>query len=283
MDEKQSKRRAGIITGIFQLLLLLVLYFIVVWQEPIPPNPEYGIELSFLQASAASSSSSSQASPPKSSSSESEPVETTSEPVESQPTAVNETETSATDAVDPVYENSLPEATEPEPTETAPEATNDVKQEQNVEEEKVMEQENVEEETTEVTDKTTETEAGEGQAEQGQEGENQEIDERALYGNQGDGPSEGSSAGASLSLAGWMWDSQPNPKDESDETGKIIYEITVNNEGYINGIKLLESSVSPALERQYRLSIEQLSFSKTAQYQPAPLSKGTITFIIKTK
>ncbi len=94
---------------------------------------------------------------------------------------------------------------------------------------------------------------------------------------------ESGTSGASLQMAGWVWDSKPDPKDNSDETGKIVYMITIDDEGYITNISLQSSTVTPAVERLYRQSVERLSFSKTSEYKPAPTSSGTITFLIQTK
>ncbi len=44
-EESQSKKRAWIITIIFNALLLLAFYFIVVWKQPVPPLPTFGLEL----------------------------------------------------------------------------------------------------------------------------------------------------------------------------------------------------------------------------------------------
>src|SRR5690606_41476404 len=43
--EKDSKRKSAIITIAINVLMLLAFYFIVVWQEQIPPLPTYVLEL----------------------------------------------------------------------------------------------------------------------------------------------------------------------------------------------------------------------------------------------
>ena len=43
--EKDSKRKSAIITIVVNVLLLLAFYFIVVWKQPIPPLPTFGLEL----------------------------------------------------------------------------------------------------------------------------------------------------------------------------------------------------------------------------------------------
>ncbi len=104
------------------------------------------------------------------------------------------------------------------------------------------------------------------------------IDDGTIYGRQ-----RGGSNGASLQMAGWVWDFKPNPNDKSDESGKIVYMITIDDEGYIQNIKLQSSTVSRSVERVYRQSVERLSFSKTGDYKPRPTSTGTITFLIHAK
>lgn len=260
-QDKKSKKRAIVLTGIIQLLLIAVVYLMVVWRAPDPPNPEYGIELSF--ASMASSTSPS----PRSAASSSTPVK---KAVPSE------------DLAEEVVKGNLPDKVNTEVNDQEPSAPDNaallseepVKQPTNEIEEVIKENEPMEE---------AYPEANQGEA----EGEVEEptVDERALYGNQGTGELKNSSAtdGANLSLAGWVWDFKPDPKDTSDESGKIVYDIVVDAEGYLVKIETRMSTVSPLVERKYRQAVEKLTFSKTAEYRSAPLSKGTITFIIKTR
>ena len=102
-----------------------------------------------------------------------------------------------------------------------------------------------------------------------------------MYGNQG--TSSENLEGASLALAGWIWDFKPAPKDESDEVGKIVYSIVVDSEGELRKIVPITSTVSPSVELAYRTSVQKLTFSRTSNNAPAQFSTGTITFIIKSK
>ncbi|MFN0047787.1 MAG: hypothetical protein ACKVOU_01540 [Cytophagales bacterium] len=112
-----------------------------------------------------------------------------------------------------------------------------------------------------------------------------DINAKALYGNVGTGgDGSGGSGGASLDLAGWKWDKKPKVKDENeDENGKIIYLITIDEQGELINLKLLETTVSPAVEKIYRSEVEKLSFVKTDNKAPASSSTGKITFIIRVK
>lgn len=90
--------------------------------------------------------------------------------------------------------------------------------------------------------------------------------------------------GSSLQLTGWRWDEKPNVDDKTSETGKIRFEIKVNDQGEILNIRTVESTVSPAIERKYRDAVQQLSFSRTRDNtKPAAISTGTITFVLRAQ
>ncbi len=92
----------------------------------------------------------------------------------------------------------------------------------------------------------------------------------------------GSGTGASLDLAGWVWEKKPVVDDQSNEEGKIVFQITVDEEGEIVGIRTLEKTVSNKVERIYRSEVEKLTFLKKRGYNAvAGTSTGTITFRIK--
>ena len=92
----------------------------------------------------------------------------------------------------------------------------------------------------------------------------------------------GNGTGASLDLAGWVWEKKPVVDDQSNEEGKIVFQITVDEEGEIVGIRTLEKTVSNKVERIYRTEVEKLTFLKKRGYNAvAGTSTGTITFRIK--
>ncbi|GEM_PF-134937 len=200
------------------------------------------------------------------------------------------------------FEPESPDFQEPEPTEeTAPEVVEEFpveEPEEVIAEEPVTEEiiEEPEEETNnqEVEAPTSEESNLEGDAidsvdpsstnqgteedEVGDEGDPEgDIDARALYGT------PGAADGAALELSGWDWDYLPKPNDTSDENGRIVFQITIDDAGYIIGIKTLEKTVTPAVEKIYRDEVLRLTFSPTSDNsRPAPTSTGRITFIIKT-
>ncbi|MFY0600570.1 MAG: hypothetical protein JXR03_12940 [Cyclobacteriaceae bacterium] len=305
MKKDEKYKRIGWLTSfLVQFGLLLLFYFLVAWKEPFPPIPTYGIELDFGLEQTGSGEVSDTAS-------EEAPIEETEQVEEITPDEV----------IEEVVENDLQEEVVEEteevndlPVEEAvyeDEDSPDVVEENQVSEEipevapvvedTIEEIEDAEESTAEepqepveevVEDEIIETEAlmpssdepqTEEQSQGNTEGDGDEgkeegiIDGRAIYGSQG------SAKGASLQMTGWKWDIKPNPDEKSDEVGKIVYKITINDEGEFVRIDLVSRTVSPNIERIYRQSIERLSFTKTNDYQPAPTSTGFVTFIIKSK
>ncbi|WP_420319080.1 hypothetical protein [Ekhidna sp.] len=260
--QEEKNKRIGWLTSVgVQLVLLILFYFIVAWKEPFPPIPEYGIELGFTTSAGASSTSA--------------PSEIT--PEEENAEIVEETT--------PVEETQSEQQTSSEVVDQQPETVSEVESPIKVEESKVEEKEVVEEEENVVDSRAvmtpSETES-EKKSDNPSEGEEEkEIDSRAIYGSQG--TNSGDSEGANLTMSGWIWDFKPKPDDQSDDSGKIVYKITVDQDGYLVKIQTITSTVSPTVERKYRAAVEKLTFSKTADYKTAPVSTGTITFIIKSK
>ena len=280
--EQQEKRnkRIGWLTSIgVQLILLLLFYFLIAWREPSPPIPEYGIELGFSSSAGATASAakSNQVEEVRETEVINEEAETIAEAVqevvqENLPTeTVTQTETITQEVEDlPVLEETPKIDPQDQPEEP-------IIEEQPVEEkpqEPVVDTRALMQPTSSEADRTSE------QQSEGQE-DSQEIDQRAIYGSQGS--NTGTNEGVILSLSGWMWDFKPQPKDESNEEGKIVYKIMVNEEGVLKNIEVLSSTVSPAVERKYRTEVQKLTFSKTGNAQSATLSTGTITFKIKSR
>lgn len=90
--------------------------------------------------------------------------------------------------------------------------------------------------------------------------------------------------GSSLDMAGWMWDFKPEPEDTPSETGRLVFEIKINEQGEMLSVRRLESTVSRTVEEIYRQEVEQLTFSKTSDNAlVAPISTGRVTFVIRSK
>lgn len=266
MDEREKKeeknKRIGWLTSIgVQLVLLVLFYFIVAWKEPFPPIPEYGIELGFTTSAGAPATSSPAQEAPDT---EEVPEE---QAVESESSEIEETESESEE----VSEQSIPKSQVESPVKVEESTANETKAE--VEDVKQVDNRAVMTPSETKSDKTSENPSEGGE-------EEKELDQRAIYGSKG--TNTGDSEGANLMLAGWEWVSPPKPDDSSDVSGKIKFEITVDDEGYIISLRTIESNIPKSIEKIYEKAVLELSFVKT-EGKAAPSSKGTITFIIKSR
>lgn len=287
--QEKKNNRIGMITSLgFHALLFLLFFFLLAWSEPDPPIPEYGIELSFV--SSTSTGKVENESEQQNTQESDEPEEQAEDPVEEVPEEVEQkAETSETsevqeEVVEEVEETVAEPVEETETVETedvnSPDVVETVKEEPKVKTEESTPKKVIAKEPVKKLDNNTDKNESEEKAE-----EKPAIDSRAIYtGSKGPKNSQSSSGGASLDLSGWLWDFEPEPNDTSDESGKIVFQIIVDNEGEIIGIKTLEKTVSPLVEKIYKDAVMELTFSKTAENRSvAPTSNGKITFIIQAR
>ena len=106
---------------------------------------------------------------------------------------------------------------------------------------------------------------------------NGKINAKEFYGTPG-----GSSSGVAFDVSGWAMASRPNVNDESDETGRIVFQIKVDGTGEITNVRQLQSTVSPSVSEVYRRAVQRLRLRPKGGATP-PTATGTITFIIKAK
>ncbi len=278
-EEKKNERKGMYISLGLHGALLLLFFFLLAWREPNPPIPEYGIELNFGIDNQGSGTIQEQV--PVSPT----PTEETTEEVEqSAPTEAQEQKLEEQPTEEVVEEQSSPEAVEEKPAEEieSPDVIEEVAQENTKDTEKVtpvVTQPEVKQTETKVTENAGGANQGDDEKEVGDKGNPEgEVDERSLYGNPG-----GGGGGASLNMSGWTWDFIPTPDDQSDENGRIVFSITIDDNGEILSIRTLQKTVTPAVERIYKAEVEKLTFSTTSDNsRPAATSQGTITFVIKT-
>ena len=256
-NDNKYRRRSMIITAGVQVVVLIVLYMMVAWREIIPPLPEYGIELSFGIDQSNSEQLTSEPQPVEEQEIEEDPTASESESVDPEEASEDLENISETVTEEPVteVEDDEPEAltediNSPDITETE---TIETSVSEQTPEPEVAESQEVGQPTNQVD------EANEITEDIPEKVEEPVIDERALY-NATSGTGE--SRGATLQLAGWKLMEVPDPQDESQESGKIVFEIKVDGEGYIISIKTLTSTVTPAVELRYRRSVEQLVLEK---------------------
>ena len=295
IEEKKIQRTGLIATIGFHLVLLILFFFLLAWSEPDPPIPQYGIELSFVQSDSKGKVESQQQ---EQAQEENEDIQDESvEPSEEDPV-----EELVEEQVEEVIEDSEPlenteeveEITEEVPIVDVSELTDeseiidteDVNSPDIVEEKKeeqIKEEEPLKEKSP---PKEASSKDGTGDSQVvNKPAPKPSIDSRAIYkGSKGDTNAQSSSGGSSLNMSGWIWDFEPEPDDQSDESGKIIFKIIVDDEGEIIRVTTLEKTVSPIVEKKYKDAVMDLTFSKTAENRSsASTSSGIITFTIKSR
>jgi protein TonB len=111
---------------------------------------------------------------------------------------------------------------------------------------------------------------------------NGSLNSKALYGKPGTGT--GGSGSGSLNMPGWGYDREPRPNDTSNETGELVFRVTINEEGEVESVRRLSGNVSQELEKLYRDEIYRTTFSRTSPKTAASVgATGTIRFIIRAK
>ncbi|MCK5370233.1 MAG: hypothetical protein KAQ62_16845 [Cyclobacteriaceae bacterium] len=289
-QENKDKQIGWLVSFSIHAAIALLFFFIMAWQAPDPPLPEYGIELNFGLEQAGSGFEQPTVTPtPPIVEEEGEPEE---QIIEEQEQVIEEQQ--EPEPVEETAVEELPDSQqEDSPVETQPSEEQvpvDPVEEAFVEEVKPVSEPVIEEpkEEPKIEEKVVDSNAlypgassqGSKENEAGDAGDPEgTVDSRALYGKSG-----GGGGGPSLDLAGWKWDYTPNPNDKSKENGRIVFEIKVDDNGEVIGVRTLEKTVSPTVEQLYRREVEKLTFSPiSGNAIIAPISTGKITFIIRSK
>ena len=264
-EEKRNKRTGFLVSLVVHAGLLILFIFLLAWKEPYPPLPEYGIELN-LGFDAQGLGDEATEEPAKE-----EIVEEQEEVQEEE--VIEESEETQTPEVEEISEEIEAESYE-ESTSDVSATDSKVAQEETKEEEKVEEKK--EKPKVLVTYKSGGTSEGE------KDGEGDQGDPKGSEESQNYEGTLGGGGGAQLSISGWKWEKVPDPKEDSDATGKIVFEIKVDRYGKVIGIKTLEKTVSPLVVSKYREEVLRTKFIKTGAGAAADESTGRITFIIKS-
>lgn len=104
------------------------------------------------------------------------------------------------------------------------------------------------------------------------------LDGKSLYGNPGSG---GGTGGASVSIRGWNRKNLSLPKDNSSETGRIVFDVTIDDRGDVIRLVTKSSTVSPSVTKYYSDYIKKnLGRFLSPQGNPPPTSSGTISINI---
>jgi periplasmic protein TonB len=314
-EEKQKKTAMAISVALHAGLLLLF-FFIMAWRAPDPPLPEYGIELNFGTDEAGSGNVQSRApanTNPPNEAAKPNPPASQPEPVKSNPAPPAET----------LPEAEVPDVPEVVPVETESPVVVEKKQPEKKKQEPVVKKEPEKKPEPVVakaepekkpepvkkpetpkpvinndalmtksdgaggkeggtSDKVAGNNNGDKTGKVGDQGNPEgKLDAKALYGTPGGG-SGGS--GPAYNIRGWAPDTRPSVNDGSDESGKIVFQVKIDDEGRIISVVPIEKTVGPAVVAFYKREVEKLTFSPTADNTvPAPISTGTITFIIRSR
>jgi outer membrane biosynthesis protein TonB len=295
-EKKNDRVGLGVSIGIHAALLLLFV-FLLAWKEPIPPIPEYGIMLNFglddagfgeVQPTTPANDNPDLVEDPA----PEEPA--TSEEVSPEPEVTSEPQEAVVEeVVESTPTESAPQnvTTQPDPSPTVVEEKpkeTPKKPEPKKEEPKLNPAANYPGKTntsdgasgtTGSNNSPSQSNQGDKPGETGDQGDpDGSVDSRALYGSSGGG------GGASLSMSGWNWDYLPKPRDNSNESGRIVFEIKIDEDGEIISVRTIEKTVSDAVVKVYRAEVAKLTFSPTSgNSRPAPTSTGRITFTIRSK
>ena len=112
------------------------------------------------------------------------------------------------------------------------------------------------------------------------------LNAKALYGNPGEGgDGSGGTGGNKLDMTGWKLAFKLEKKDITNENGKIVYQIKVDDKGELVSIIPIEKTVSPVVEKFYRQQIEDnWAVDRTKDNtNPPPIATGKYTVFVRSK
>ncbi|WP_034256953.1 hypothetical protein [Adhaeribacter aquaticus] len=283
-QEKKDKRTALAVSIIFHALLLLLLFYLIAWRAPNPPLEEYGIEMNFGTDAMGSGELQSTATANESPNREdSKPAPKTVDPVkpevQPQPSVSKAQPEPVVTANNDNEVSFKKEETKPKPE---PPKKEEVKV---VEKPAALYSGKTKTETSGngsagVSNKPTGNNNGDDAGAVGDKGDPEgKVDARNLYGKPG-----GGGGGPSLNMPGWRYDVRPKEDPYENESGKIVFRITIDSNGDIENLQVVESNVAPQVVQWYRNEVYKTSFSRTSSKTPTDRgATGTITFIIRSR
>jgi outer membrane biosynthesis protein TonB len=96
-------------------------------------------------------------------------------------------------------------------------------------------------------------------------------------------PGGGDGGGTTLDLKGWDWDKKPQVTLSTTETGRIVFEVTVNEKGDLVGIDKISGSLSAEAETACKNAIKRTTFSRVGTGTPPAETKGRVIFVVRAK
>jgi|GEM_PF-1170249 len=290
--EERKARTIGIVVGsIIFAALIFFLMNLVVWRPSIEPITDYGMEINFgtddfgsgdtqSKAPANLNESLDEAKPAPEIVEQVEQTETIQEitPVQESNDIVENTE--APDQIVATTDAQVEESVEAVPEEKV-EKTEEVKTE--------AKEEKVEEKKQEVNPATTL--GGTGTADENKQNsngnttgtgdmgkQNGSLNSDALLGGGGQG-------GSSLDMPGWNWEAPPTVNDKSSVTGKLVFEVKIDDEGEVISASRIYSDIADrSVISAYKNAVMDLIFEQeNSSIDPPRITTGRITFVITAR
>lgn len=262
-EEKDKERKGIIVAVIVHALFILLFFFVTVWKQPNPPTPGMpGIDLNF-GFDAAGSGDNNSMDPATENAENTEATENTETTEASAPSDPATATTSSMTSDHVVQETKSTQTTTTKQTATQT-STSQTQQ------------------TTSTTTKSGGS-TGDGNTDKtGNQGKTTgTLDGKGLYDGTGGGGKGGNGNGSALSMDGWHLDAEPKV-DSKQETGKVTFEIKIDDEGNIISIKVLEKQVSEALVKKCEDEIRKMEFVKNKNNgSTAAFSTGKISFVFR--
>jgi len=289
MDQEQEDERKSRNKGLFASIsihsvILMLLFLLAAWRAPNPPNPEYGVEINL----GFSPTGGGDIQPETEVGDEGQDTETNAQAQEV-PQEQAQEETVQQQQEEVVTDNTNPVSVREEKQEVKQEVkkeTTKMVETKPKEEKKVVNQEALftPKETNEKTSTQKKGESlsqGNDKNATGDKGQpDGTLDPNAQFSGLKGGGAGGSGAG--LDLAGWRWKNEPRAEVQDNESGRLVFEIEVDENGDIVKLVTLERGLSAQTEKRYRDEILKLEFARTGANVPE-ISKGKITISVKAQ
>jgi periplasmic protein TonB len=280
--EKKNSLIAWVTSVGFHVVLFLIFLFAVAWRAPDPPLPQVGIELNFGLDRQGSGDVQPET-----------PVGTQQQETKAEDTQKEKPEEDVKPA------ETKPQESKPveQPVVTKQESPVTVKKEEKKEAEKPKEkvQEKTEDKKPvkeEVKVEYKKPAADKTESKSGQTGS--EGDDKDKTGNKGDSKGSldpapyvgkpGGGGGVGLSMAGWDWAEKPKaptPTENDQFSGKVVFKIEVDADGFITKIDKIEGNLSYELERKCKESIQKSSLQKNSTGKAADRNVGLVVFYLR--
>lgn len=286
MDETQNDKRSrnvGLLaTILFHGGIALLFFLLMAWTAPNPPHPEYGVEINLGFSDVGSGDVQSDVDPGNEGTSEETPVEpeptqpkeVKSDPVEEQP----EQQPVVTDESNPVSVKSEPKV---QKEEIKPVVKKEVTPKETTKPEVKQESLYTPKETNTTKKQGENKSEGDDTNKAGNKGQpNGTLDPNAQYTGTPGGGDNGK--GFSISLSGWRYDKEPKLPPLENESGKVVFEIHLDDQGEIIFLQPIERGLSDRAIDLYRAEIQKLTFSQVGATVPE-VSKGRITINVRAK